>query len=326
MSTIRTMGELGSELPQAFKGQPSAVTAIVRAFQLEHGEAVAASRVIEDQVHRVCERREEAAKRVAELRVAVSRGIELEQLHIAKLDRQIAEANAEIESLRPRAELLSATISQTGVLLRNLENYAKAAFKGIVASLLGKPVEQPRLAKNETWIEAIEGRRRRIRELRANADKFRAAPLRSDIVLQREIERINDLAKLGAPDAFDAIERGADVKWPMFKYLEFFPVVGRIKFETGDALPLIAHLFRDQMIAAAKAAIEAVADDDAALSDADRARLVGEAERDALAVEREECALVRGAKAAGALVLFRPDADPRAVLGLADDMPPAAQR
>ncbi|UGY27178.1 hypothetical protein HU675_0010695 [Bradyrhizobium septentrionale] len=324
---VRTVGELAMDLPQPFKGQPNAVTAIVRAFQLEHGEAIASARVIEDQAYRVREKREEAAKQLAEMKAAASRGVPLETSHIAKLEREIAEANAEIQGLQPRAEILSATISTNQALLRHLESYAKAHFKGTEAQL-GKPVAQPQLTKNETWNEAIEKRRRRIRELRAEADRVRAAPLPSSVVLQREIERINDLAEMGKPDAFDAIERGADLQWPTIAIDEsVWGGHGRIKIKTPDAMALIAHLFRDQMIAAAKAAIEAAADDDAALSDVDRAKLIGEAERDALAVEREECALIRAAKAAGQPVLFRPDTDPRAVLGLADDMPaPAAQR
>jgi hypothetical protein len=325
MSMIRTLGELGSELPQAFKGQPNAVTAIVRAFQLEHGEALASARVVEDQSFRANAKRQEAAKRLAELRAAVARGVPLENSATAKIEHDVDEANAEIEGLRPRTEFLSAVIMTTSALLRRLESYAKAYLQSGAQSRLADPIAQPELAKNETWIVAIEKRRRRIRELHADADRYRAAPQLSSVALQREIERIDALAALGAPDASNAIERGSDVEWPMLNYKKFV-AGGWIEFSALD-LSLITHLLRDKMVAAAKAAIEAAADDDAALSDADRAKLIGEAERDALAVEREECALVRAAKSVGQPVLFRPDADPRAVLGLADDMPaPALQR
>ncbi len=70
------------------------------------------------------------------------------------------------------------------------------------------------------------------------------------------------------------------------------------------------------MIAAAQAAIVAAADDAAALSIDERTRLIGEAERDALAVAREEVALIKAANAAGKTILFRPDTDPLALLEL----------
>jgi hypothetical protein len=209
-------------------------------------------------------------------------------------------------------------VSNIGLLVKHLEKYAKST-KGEVR--LGKPVAAPKLPKGESLDDAIETRRRRLRELAANVDRYRAAPLHSSVVLQAEIRRIDAHAKRGAPDADPAIETGAALTWPVVRFREVFPIVGKLEFERPDTMAILCHLFRPQMIEAAKAAIAAAADDAAALSDADRARLIGEAQRDALAVEREECALVKAAIAAGQPASFRPDTDPRAMLDLADDMP-----
>ena len=70
-----------------------------------------------------------------------------------------------------------------------------------------------------------------------------------------------------------------------------------------------------------KQQIDAVADDANSLTEQERAEQIGEIDRDRLAVQREEEHWIGAAVDAGMTMLRRPDADPRAVLGLADDMP-----
>ena len=67
--------------------------------------------------------------------------------------------------------------------------------------------------------------------------------------------------------------------------------------------------------------IDAIADDANALTEQARTEQIGEIDRDRLAVQREEEHWVGKAIDGGMTMLRRPDADPRAVLGLADDMP-----
>ena len=64
-----------------------------------------------------------------------------------------------------------------------------------------------------------------------------------------------------------------------------------------------------------------IADDQNALTAEQRAEQIGEIDRDRLAIQREEEHWVGKAIEDGMTMLRRPDADPRAVLGLADDMP-----
>ena len=67
--------------------------------------------------------------------------------------------------------------------------------------------------------------------------------------------------------------------------------------------------------------IDAVADDVNALTDHQRSELIAAIDRDRLAVQRDEEHWFTVATKSGTTLLRRPDADPRAVLGFADDMP-----
>ena len=69
----------------------------------------------------------------------------------------------------------------------------------------------------------------------------------------------------------------------------------------ADGLALVTWLFKTQLIEALENEIDAIADDTAALSEGDRAKLLGEVERDMLAVEREEEFFIRAANDEGAL-------------------------
>jgi hypothetical protein len=57
------------------------------------------------------------------------------------------------------------------------------------------------------------------------------------------------------------------------------------------------------------------------LTSAQRVELLKPIEKDRLAAEREEEFLISGAIAEGNMMLRRCDADPRAVLGIGDEMP-----
>ena len=75
---------------------------------------------------------------------------------------------------------------------------------------------------------------------------------------------------------------------------------------------MVAWLFKTQLIEALENEIDDIADDTGALSEGDRAKLLGEVERDLLAVQRDEEFFIRQA----ANVARRRDANPLAVLNL----------
>jgi hypothetical protein len=176
----------------------------------------------------------------------------------------------------------------------------------------------PQLRKNETAAEAVEARRRRLRELQADFSRTEVAPKLSADMKSQEIARIEALAKQGTPSAFATIERGEAIIWPTTT-AELIDHSGGVS--VPDFLAIIAHLHRDAMIAAVSREIDLMADDANALSDADRAKALIQIKRDMLAVEREEVSFVHAANSQGANLLYRPETDSRALLGLGDDMP-----
>ncbi len=100
-------------------------------------------------------------------------------------------------------------------------------------------------------------------------------------------------------------------------------IAGRLLTTQADpaALPVLFWLHHDLIVEKIQAAVDAIADDAHALTLEQRAELLGQIDVDRLAVEREEEHFLTESVAGGANVLRRPDADPRAVLGLDDGMP-----
>jgi hypothetical protein len=178
---------------------------------------------------------------------------------------------------------------------------------------------QPQLRKNETALEAIEARRRRLSELSADFDRTKVAPRPAAEIKAQERERILGLAKMGEPNAFMAIEQGLPIQWAT----KSVPIEGGSGgFVTvDDVVATLCMAIPDVMIARAEKAIDAVSDDEAALSDTDREKALIQIKRDQLATEREEIALVNLANSQSGNVLFRGDTDARALLTLSADMP-----
>ncbi len=88
-----------------------------------------------------------------------------------------------------------------------------------------------------------------------------------------------------------------------------------------DALAFTAWLHRDALVAKMDAEIGASADDALAIKSADRIKKASHLRSLLLAAEREEEGLVVYARGDGIIVARRPDADPRAVLGIACELP-----
>jgi hypothetical protein len=116
--------------------------------------------------------------------------------------------------------------------------------------------------------------------------------------------------------------RDGPISWAERPYTDVH-VGGRLVSAIGDpsSLPLVFWLHREALIQKIEAQIEEVSDDQHALTAAQRTEQISEIDRDRLAVQREEEFWVCSAIDDGMNVLRRPEADPRAVLGLTDDMP-----
>ena len=90
--------------------------------------------------------------------------------------------------------------------------------------------------------------------------------------------------------------------------------IGEFPNTTFDGLAFYIWDNADRLIPKFEKEIEADAEDDAALSDADRAKLIAETERDLMANAIDEECYIRMSEKAGAPILRRRDAPPAAVL------------
>ncbi len=167
--------------------------------------------------------------------------------------------------------------------------------------------------------------RTRFEELTAQIRATRSAPIPSAKAKEIARYQIEAFAERGRPEVDRLIAHGEPVAWPTTNPGPLlvdggnggvvFPAPG------ADATALLAWLHRDELIAKIETEIDANADDGRALSDDKRAERLHELAAAMLEVERAEEAAIELANASGSAILRRREADPRAVLGLADDCP-----
>jgi hypothetical protein len=210
-------------------------------------------------------------------------------------------------------------------------NRLKMAIEGDLNSLPegmaieGEPPVEWQLRKGESASTALERCRRYRRELHAKLDRADAAPVTAALAKERVKEFIARVAK--GPELYPVVEHrrsGSAIIWPTasqqngaFARDEAINIVTH----NTDVVALLAWLFPDQLLAKIEAEIDEISDDDEALSDADRLKLMNEIRNDILHVEREETHWVSVARAGGALVHHRPDVDYRALLSLSGNLP-----
>ena len=254
---------------------------------------------------------QEAERFKAELRSGGSRAMgktyaESHPLVVAE-QKKIDAARAEISRLSELAETRSARWSAAANFIRHAEEFLATAgpFEQVALS----PVQTK---GRESILDALETRRRRIRELRADLAQVRAAPVPSSVAKSLMLKEIDALAAKGAPDVTRLVDmRGAaGIVWP-----KAFVSYGEDRHPL-DVLAVLAWLFRDQMVKRLDAEISECADDKSALTDMQLAEREAQIERDMLANEREEEGLIEALEAEGAVIDRRVDASPVAVLGI----------
>jgi hypothetical protein len=234
---------------------------------------------------------------------------------------RLEESTARLGQQNPIVDARSHQFHERGRLVESLERFLERL--GNRETTLFKGSSPPRRQKGESLAEGVERCRRRIRELDADQHRIRSAPWPSAEAKQRARAEIEKLAERGQPNVLSLIESpNGSIGWAERKFNDI-RLGDRMLTAVGDpsALALLIWLHRDTLIERIEQEIDLVADDQHALTSAQRVELLKPIERDRLAAERAEDVLVGAAIEEGATILRRCDADPRAVLGLDDGMP-----
>lgn len=240
---------------------------------------------------------------------------------LTQIDEALEKQNAEIAALRAKEEAASkasqAVFGPLQAIEDWIEDYAGAEFKTFDAT--------PKMKRkaSEDWSATAKRLRDEVAELQAERHRVASAPIPADeakAAMRREIEA---LAEAGMPDVGRCLE-GHSIRWPTKKLLGANG--GLLVFDFLDVQALVAWLDRDRLIARLEDEIDAMADPAEALTDAQRQKEDARLRAEVLRVEREEEAAISAAAAEGTTIPRRRNADPRAVLELASNVPGHEER
>jgi hypothetical protein len=254
-------------------------------------------------------------------------GLPPEHASCVAAEKEIARTSDAARRLQERSERLAAAWRAAAEPLAACETWLRDGRPSGV-QLLDWEGDEPKLLKGENGLlDAIENRRRRVRELRANLNRIASASYPSGYCKARAKEQIEALAMQGTPTVAMLVEHDGDLIWPMTRLRS--EVLGgehpALAFaEVPDTIALIAWLHRDTLIKRLDAEIDTESDDASALSHETRAQAEAETMGDMLDIERQEAALTWEAQAQGLPVEFRGDINPLALLSLRLVTPPRA--
>ena len=281
------------------------------------------------------------AKRVAEARLKVLKGggpdsawydaaqrshfqrLEDDHPEVAAQLETLEESKTNIERLDPIVDARSHQFDQFGRLVDSIEGYLSEGLSGVGDAIMLYKGPAPSPHKGERAVDAVERCRRRLRELDADRHRVASAPWPSAEAKRRARAEIDKLAERGQPSALSLVESpDGSINWPERPVTDAV-IGGRLVSAVGDpsALALLFWLHRETIIERINEQIDANSDDANSLTAEQRTEQIGEIDRDRLAVQREEEFWINAAIDGGTNILRRPDADPRAVLGLDASMP-----
>jgi hypothetical protein len=230
--------------------------------------------------------------------------------------RLVNKLTDDFRRLQERSETRAAAWQTASVALANVEAWLRDGRPhGTV--LQDYDGEVPKLGKGENGLlDAIENRRGRVRELRADLHRIASAPFPSSYAKHKMRAQIEALAMQGAPSVSRLVELDGPVDFQTQQVRsEVYNAQAAVAFaEMPDTVALTCWLHKDTLIAALDCEIASEADDKAALSHEARQKAEAEVQGDLLAVERDECALVWQAQAQSLPVEHRADISPLAIL------------
>jgi hypothetical protein len=237
---------------------------------------------------------------------------------VASEQAKFAKADAEYKRLNELSDLRYAQSSTHQRLAERIEKWLVAGIPGGCALSL---YEGAAPVFKGSIIDAVEVKRRRLRELQADLHRVRSAPYPSSMAKQRMRAAVEAMIDAGAPNVAGLLEdpRG-EISFPTkmvpARVHNSSDPAAIVFVDVPDAHGLIAWVHKDALLKALDKELTDCADDVNALTDEQRQKQEATILGDILAVEREECALIELATAQGVNVAYRDDTDPRAFLGV----------
>jgi hypothetical protein len=235
---------------------------------------------------------------------------------VDEAQRTLDKAADHFERLKVLQEARTAQWQSAGAAASNAENWLRHG-RPSGTSLETVTTEMPRLGKNETLLDAVENRRRRVRELRADINRIASSQFPAAHSKAKMRQQIARLAEIGCPDVSMLVERDGDVSFPMTSLRsEVHSQQPALAFATTpDTAAMFCWLFQDTIAKRLDVLIDGETDGKP-LSHAERETLAAEAMLDIEQIEREETELTFAAQAMGLPCEHRGDVGVLPLLGL----------
>ena len=247
-------------------------------------------------------------------------GLAADDQRVIAATKAVEKATAEARRVTEPRELRSSAWQTVKITTTNVEQWLRGGRPGNT-QLETVEIVEPKLAKNEDVISALDRVRRRGRELQADLHRVRSAPYPSAHARAKIRQEVEQLVERGRPVLSGVIEHDSKLEFP--RQLARAQVHNVPKapaatayFELVDLTALVAWLLKETLIKRLDEEIAAEADDKAALSPEAREKAEAEVMADLLAVERDEAALVWKAMEQNLPVEFRADTNPAAILSV----------
>lgn len=241
---------------------------------------------------------------------------------------RLAEAQREVDdAARKCAEIaarIDAKTAELNPLVGRLEEYIRSVPGNEILEA-HRDNRANSKAEKSTSFDDLKAIRERIAIYNAEIHTVRSAPPPKADIKRRSRAQIAALAERGALDYRAAIQFGGrDIKFPetLISFSTFSTAgVAASSIYTPAPYEFMCWLFRDDIIRRIEADIDELATDEGALSDAEKQKCETEIRTALLQAERDEENIVDQIEQTGAEIRRRPDADPRALLGLSSDLP-----
>lgn len=277
-----------------------------------------------EQVHELAEQKMRHIARIKQLELPNTEGgFGLPELasQIVSERRALERVERELARLRELKEVRSARWTTQVQLQGKVIDWITAGGVPTNCSMVNVDdlPEAELLKKGESVVDGIERYRHRLRELAADAHRIRSAPYPSAEAKAKLRQHIAQLAEAGVPNVDSMIEHGSPLTFAttmLQTVVRGTDALALAITEQPDTLSLLAFLFKDEMIKRIEAEIDEVADDEAALSERDRAVKLADIAVQELAIERMEIACIRLGEARGELLDYRDSTSPLALLGV----------